>query len=118
MGKFLVVWRNVWLFSQASFISLSEERKSCSLASWLNPNANSLSNIILNKKGHLQKNIPFRKSFIFDAILIFVDYFVVIHRLHRVFLVQNGTTRPNAFQLTYRPLKDNLEVINQYTFTQ
>lgn len=108
MGKFLVVWRNVWLFSQASFISLSEERKSCSLASWLNPNANSLSNIILNKKGHLH----------FDAILIFVDYYVVIHRLHRVFLVQNGTTRPNAFQLTYRPLKDNLEVINQYTFTQ
>ena len=49
---------------------------------------------------------------------MFVDYFVVIHRLHRVFLVQNGTTRPNAFQLTYRPLKDNLEVINQYTFTQ
>lgn len=42
VGKFLVVWRNVWLFSEASFISLSEERKSCSLASWLNPNAKSL----------------------------------------------------------------------------
>ena len=78
----------------------------------------SLSNIILKKKDIYKRIFLSEKVLIFDAILIFVDYFVVIHRLHRVFLVQNGTTRPNAFQPTYRPLKDNLEVINQYTFTQ